>query len=242
MFRQIIFILTVLLSVHTAVPTWSANSRTLIRDAEVEITIRTFATPLFHAARLNAQDVEFYIVNNEALNAFVTSGQKLFINSGLILNADNVNQIIGVIAHETGHISGGHLSRVKDALSRASTTSVLSLILGGAASIATSKSNIGAAIVAGGQAAAQRNFLKYSRIQEAAADIAALKFLDKTGQSAEGMLAFLEKLSDQELLSPAQQNPYVRSHPLTRDRVATVAYHVANSPHSGKPISSKLID
>ena len=241
MFRHIIFILTVLLFVHTTVPAWTA-SPTLIRDAEVETTIRSYATPLFRAAGLNAQDVEIYIVNDKALNAFVAGGQKLFINSGLILNADSVNQIIGVIAHETGHIAGGHLSRLEGALSRVSATSILSLILGGAATIATSRSDIGKAIVAGGGAVAQRSFLSYSRMQEAAADIAALKLLDQTNQSAEGMLNFLNKLSGQEFLNPTQQNPYLRSHPLTRDRVATITRHVANSPYSGKPISGKLID
>jgi len=241
MFRHIIFILTVLLFVHTAVPAWTA-SPTLIRDAEVETTIRSYAIPLFRAAGLNAQDVEIFIVNDNALNAFVTSGQKLFINSGLILNADDVNQIIGVIAHETGHIAGGHLSHLQGALSRVSATSILSLILGSAATIATNRSDIGKAIVAGGQAVAQRSFLSYSRIQESAADIAALNLLNQTNQSAEGLLNFLKKLSGQELLSPTQQNPYVRSHPLTRDRIATIARHVANSPHSGKPALGKLID
>tara|TARA_Y100001960_G_scaffold331110_1_gene427064 strand:+ start:404 stop:1762 length:1359 start_codon:yes stop_codon:yes gene_type:complete len=242
MFHRFTFILTTIILFNTVVPAWAADKPSLIRDTEVESTIRTYAAPLFNAAGLNTQAVEIYIVNDETRNAFVTNGQKIFINSGLILNADNVNQIIGIIAHETGHIAGGHLTHLSNALSRVSATSILSVILGGAATAATNKSNLGAAIIAGGQAVAQRSFLKYSRVQEAAADIAALRLLDQTGQSARGMLEFLKSLGEQELLSRAQQNPYVRSHPLTRDRIATIAHHVSKSPNSNKQTPAKLLD
>ncbi len=242
MFRHITFVLTTIFLSITVFPAWATDRPSLIRDTEIETTIRAYATPLFNAAGLDTQNVEIYIVNDDTRNAFVTNGQKLFINSGLILDTHNVNQIIGVIAHETGHIAGGHLSHLSNALSRTSAASILSIILGGAATIATSKSDIGAAIIAGGQAAAQRSFLKYSRVQEAAADIAALRLLDQTGQSAKGMLDFLEGLGDQELLSPAQQNPYARSHPLTRDRIEIISHHVSNSPNSNKPTPDDLVD
>jgi len=207
----------------------------LIRDAEVENTIRAYATPLFSAAGLKASDVKIFIVKDNTLNAFVAGGQKLFINTGLILNADSANQVIGVIAHETGHIAGGHLSRVHDALSKNSAASILAFVLGGAAALATGRGDVGAAVAAGGQSIALRNFLAYSRVQESSADHAAMKYLDATETSAEGLLQFMEKLGDQELLSPAQQDPYVRTHPLTRERIDALQHHVKTSSSSNTP-------
>ncbi len=220
----------------------AAKRPSMIRDAEVENTIRIYATPLFRAAGLRPEDVDIFIVRDGTLNAFVAGGQNLFINTGLIMASEDANGVIGVIAHETGHISGGHLSRVHKALSKGSAASVLATILGGATAIATGRADVGAVIAAGGQSVAARNFLAYSRVQESSADHAAMKFLDQTGHSARGLLSFMEELGDQELLSPAQQDPYVRSHPLTRDRISAVQAHVNKSPHSDKPVSPQLAD
>lgn len=210
----------------------AAQGIRLIQDTEIENTLRIFSTPIFKAANLKASSVEIYIVNDDSLNAFVAGGQKLFMNSGLLLQSETANQIIGVIAHETGHIAGGHLSRIHSALSKSSVPAILAMILGGAASVATGRGDVGAAIMAGGQNVAERNFLAYSRTQEGAADHAALGYLDKTKQSARGLLAFMRKLEDQDLLSSAQQDPYIRSHPLSSHRVATVENHVESSPFS----------
>ena len=207
----------------------------LIRDAEIENTIRTYATPVFRVAGLDPSHVRIYLVNDRSLNAFVAGGQRLFINTGLLLRSDNANQIIGIIAHETGHIAGGHLSRVQSALAKNSVPVILSYILGGAAVIATGRGDIGSAIIAGGQTIALRNFLSYSRTQEASADQAAMKFLDATEQSANGLLDFMRHLSDQELLSATRQDAYVRSHPPTEKRISTIAAHVASSPYSDTP-------
>jgi predicted Zn-dependent protease len=210
----------------------TAKGVSLIRDAEIENTIRDYATPVFKAAGLQPDAINIYLVNDNTLNAFVAGGQKIFFHTGLLLKSDNANQIIGVIAHETGHISGGHLSRTHDALSKSSAPAILSYILGGAATLATGRSDVGAAIVAGGQTLGQRSFLKYSRTQEASADHAALKFLDATKQSSTGLKEFMGFLEDQELLSAASQDPYVRSHPLSRDRITTIENHVRDSPYS----------
>ncbi len=204
----------------------------LIRDAEIENTIRQYATPVFRAAGLTPSSVNIYIVKDNSLNAFVAGGQNLFIHTGLLMRSDNASQIVGVIAHETGHISGGHLSRTQDALSTSSIPTIISYILGGAATLATGRGDVGAVIIAGGATASMRNFLSYSRGQESAADQAALTFLDQTNQSAQGFLEFMQILEDQELLSTANQDPYVRSHPISSDRVTTIAHHVEVSPYS----------
>lgn len=204
----------------------------MIRDAEIENTIRLYAAPVFRAAGLEPDDINIHLVKDNTLNAFVAGGQRLFINTGLLLKSTSANQIIGVIAHETGHISGGHLSRMQKALEATSVPMILSMLLGGATILATGRGDIGGAIIAGGQTIAVQNFLQYSRTQESSADQSALRFLDATGQSARGLLEFMETLSDQELLSTYRQDPYVRSHPLTRDRITTIAEHNANSPYT----------
>ena len=208
-----------------------ARSFSFIRDAEIEDTIRLFGAPLFAVAGLEPSAVRVYLVKDPSLNAFVAGGQKIFINTGLLIASDNANQVIGVIAHETGHITGGHLARSQDALRDASAQSILAFVLGAAAAVA-GQAGAGQAIIAGGTQLAQRSFLKYSRVQESSADQAALSMLEQTGQSAKGMLVFFDKLGDQEALLTASQDPYVRTHPLTRDRVDTIRAHVARSANS----------
>lgn len=212
----------------------------LIRDSEIEDIIRAWADPLFTAAHLDASSVRLLIVNDPGLNAFVAGGQNLFVNTGLLIATDSPGEVIGVLAHETGHIAGGHLARSADAIRDAQATGLFAMLLGiglvvvGAATGANT-AGAGGALIAGGQSTGMRSFLAYTRSQERSADQAAVTLLDRTQLSARGMLAFLEKLADQELLVIARQDPYVRSHPLSRDRVDFIAEHVRGSPWSDVP-------
>ncbi len=221
----------------TAVMTLSAPAEgariSLIRDAEIENTIRTYATPLFAAAGFDADQVRVFIVNDARLNAFVAGGMNLFLNTGLLLASESPGQVIGVIAHETGHIAGGHLARTQDALRGASVATILAYVLG-AAAIAAGSADGGAAVIAGGQSIAQQTYLRYSRSQEQAADQFAVTVLDETGQSAKGLLQFLEIMADQEMLLTSSQDPYLRSHPLTRERIGFIRHHVETSPYSDR--------
>lgn len=201
-----------------------------------------YATPIFRAAGLDPNGVSVYIVNDNSLNAFVAGGQKLFINTGLLLKAETPEQVIGVMAHETGHIAGGHLSRVHDQLRNASAISILSTIAGVAAGVAAGRSDVGTAAILGGQNVATRNFLAYSRTQESSADQAGVKFLTKAGISARGMLQFMQTLEGQELLSTASQDPYMRSHPLTTERVDFIKNYVSNSPLKDAKVSPELYE
>jgi predicted Zn-dependent protease len=212
-----------------------AQKFSLIRDAEIENTIRVFSTPLWQAAGLAPDSIQVLLVNDDALNAFVAGGQNLFINTGLLIRAETSLQVIGVIAHESGHISGGHLSRMGDQLDNVGYSSLLGALLGAGAAVLTGRGDVGAAVMAGTSGAGVRNFLAFSRTQEASADAAAMRFLEGTGQSARGFLEFFEILGEQELLSVAQQDPYVRTHPLSRDRVEAVRAHIAKSRHSSAP-------
>jgi len=209
----------------------AARKSSLIRDAEIEDTIRAYTTPLFAAAGLDASVVEVHIVNSPDLNAFVTGGQKIFVFTGLLQASTAPAQIIGVIAHETGHIMGGHLARTQEALRAASSQSIITMLLGVAAIVA-GQGDAGTALIVGGQQVGLRGLLKYSRSQESAADQAALKLLEATRQSARGLADFLDILGDQEALLPESQDPYVRSHPMTGERIAAVQRHLERSPYS----------
>ncbi|MEM7653193.1 MAG: M48 family metalloprotease, partial [Pseudomonadota bacterium] len=210
----------------------SGQGLRLIRDAEIEDTIRTYATPLFTIAGLEPSAVDIILVNDRALNAFVAGGQRLFMNSGLLMRAETPNQVIGVIAHEVGHISGGHLVRSRDALNRATTQQIVSILAGLAAAVASGRGDVGVGVLSGGQDVALRSLLQYSRAQESAADQAGVRYLDQTGQSSRGLLEFFKILGGQELLLSSSQDPYLRTHPLTRERVSFIESHVEQSRYS----------
>jgi predicted Zn-dependent protease len=223
-----------------------AQSRSIIRDAEIEALLRDYAVPVFRAAGLDPGAVEVVIVKDSGINAFVAGGQRIFINTGMLTEAETANEIIGVIAHETGHIAGGHLARTHAQLERASIESILTTVLGAAAIAAGSavgNSQIGAAgagIARGGSGFAQRSFLKYARGQEAAADQAAVRYLSETGQSAKGMLSMFERLSEETLVTLRNVDPYVLSHPLPQERVALLRRLATSSPHFNRDDPAEL--
>ena len=219
----------------------SARAISLIRDTEIENTIRVYSRPIFEAAGLEASDIQIHIVNDTTLNAFVAGGQRLFINTGLLMRAEHAGQVIGVIAHETGHISGGHLVRLQESLRHSTAKSILTLVLGGIAAVATGQAEAAGAVIAGGATIQQRSILSYTRTMEQAADQAAVAFLDEAGYSGRGLLQFLSTLSGQELLSSERQDPYLRSHPLTRDRIEFMRNHVATSRSSDTPLRNDLV-
>ncbi len=240
----VLFIVAVALSVAVAGIPRTGNAQaprlSLIRDAEIEETIRAYSTPLFQAAGLEPSAIKVLLVNDNSLNAFVAGGQNLFINTGLLMRTENAGQVIGVIAHETGHIAGGHITRLSDAASDASMKSIVAMLLGAAAGIASGRGDVGQAIALGGLQVGQRDLLSFTRTQEGEADQAGLKFLSATQQSARGLLEFFNILGDQELVGARYQDPYTRTHPLTRDRINDVGHFVERSPYSNNPISPEF--
>ena len=210
----------------------SAQAFGLIRDAEIEATIRAYAEPLWVAAGLNAPFVQVHLVDDDQINAFVAGGQQLFIYSGLLMRSKNANQVIGVIAHETGHMAGGHLARMQDELRHRTIESVLAMVAGVGAGVATGNPGVGMGTMILGQDINQRTFLQYSRTQEASADQAALKFLDATHQSSRGLLEFFRILEGEMALFGGNQDPYLATHPLVPERIEAVQAHVDVSPYS----------
>ncbi len=207
----------------------------LIRDSEIESTIRTFVTPLFNAAGLDPDAVKVYIIDQNALNSFVTGGQNIFITTGLLMRAESAGQVIGVVAHETGHIEHGDLARTAGELAGIQNEALAAQILGILLAIGTGNGGAAAAAAAGGAQLAQRSFLSYSRGQEASADQAAVKLLDATHQSARGLLDFFRILDSETLLAGAHLDPYLQTHPLTPERIAFVKNWVAHSNYTDVP-------
>lgn len=210
-----------------------------IRDAEIENLLEDYSNPIFLAAGLKPDEVHIGIINNKSLNAFVAGGKNMYFHTGLILEAETPNVVIGVIAHETGHIVGGHLARTSDALASARKPMLLATILGVGA-LAAGQADAGMALITGGQQIAKGSYLSFSRAQEASADQIALRLLEKTEQSAHGIRDMMDELADQEALSGVHQDPYVRSHPLSRNRVNFIEEGMKSSNFSDRTDSPEL--
>jgi predicted Zn-dependent protease len=189
-----------------------------IRDAEIEHLLRDYTDPLLREAGLQPSAIEIGLISDSNINAFVANGQNIYFFTGLITEADTPNVVIGVVAHEIGHIVGGHLARSSDAMAKASRPMLIGAILG-LGSILAGSPDLGLALLTGGQQLGQASFLTYSRAQEASADQVALRLLEGTEQSAQGIIDLMDHFAGQEILSEARQDPYIRSHPMSRDRV-----------------------
>ncbi|MGC6472247.1 MAG: M48 family metalloprotease [Parvibaculales bacterium] len=217
-----------------------ADAGGFIRDAEIEKLIRDYSRPIFLAAGLKPDNIGIGLIDDRRINAFVTGGQNIYFHTGLLLEAETPNMVIGVIAHETGHITGGHLARMSEALEESMKPAILATILGIGA-IAAGQGDAGMAILSGGSQIAERNFLAYSRAQEAAADQVAVELLSSTGQSPEGIRDLMDHLADQEILSEVSQDPYVRSHPISRDRVNFYQNWLETSPYADAQDDPELV-
>jgi predicted Zn-dependent protease len=212
----------------------------VIRDVEIENTLKSYGEPIWLAAGLNPSSIRVVIVNDSALNAFVAGGMNIFFHTGLLQSTTNAAQLIGVLAHESGHIAGGHLIRGTIAMKEASMQAILSMVVGTAAAVLSGNPSAGAAVMTGGQSVAQRSILSFSRMQESSADAAGMRFLDTAKLTSKGLLEFLQKLSGQELLPLDRQSEYTRTHPLTQDRIDAVREHVDNSPCSDRNPSAEM--
>ncbi len=226
MFRKgVLVIISTMLSM---IATADAQVGQLIRDTELENSIRAYTAPLLEAVGLDGTSVQVHIINHSDVNAFVSGGKNIFIFTGLLQSSQTPNQLIGVLAHEIGHIRAGHLARTQEALRKATTQRVVAMLLGTAAVVA-GQGKASAAIISSGRHVSLRGFLQYSRNQESAADQAAFKILEETEQSAKGFVEFLKILKSQESLLSASTNPYLRSHPLTLQRISAAKRHLTAS-------------
>jgi predicted Zn-dependent protease len=219
----------------------------LIRDAEIEQLLRDYTTPILRAAGLGPQNVQVVIINDRAFNAFVMDGRRIFVNSGALFESTTPNQIIGVLAHEAGHIAGGHLAKMRQEMANAQTQLILATLLGVGAMVAGAKtgagqnaSQIGMAALSAPQEIIRRSLLSYVRAQEEQADKAGVKFLTATGQSAKGMHETFRRFADQTMFTARGIDPYVQSHPMPTERVRALEEVARTSPYWDKKDPAEL--
>jgi predicted Zn-dependent protease len=192
----------------------------VIRDAEIEQLLRDYAQPILRAAGLAKQNVRVVVLSDRSFNAFVMDGRHIFINAGALFDAKTPNEVIGVFAHETGHLAGGHLQRLREQLASAQTASIIALLAGIGAAVAGSRAGAGAgdvgmAAIMAPQQAIMRTVLAYVRTQEDQADHAGVKFLNATGQSPRGMVELFKRLSSESLFNSRYIDTYMQTHPMT---------------------------
>ncbi len=211
----------------------------LIRDAETEKFLHELSDPIFRAADLDVQNIKIYIVNDNSINAFVSGGQNVFINTGLILKFRTPDALIGVIAHETGHIAAGHLARSSEGAEQAQGAMLLSYLLGIGAAVAGSP-EAGIALISGGSGSAQRLYMKFTRTQEEAADQHAIEYLDKMKYPADGLIKLLEFFEAEMVGYKGQIDEYLLSHPVSQKRIDLIKSRSADKRFSDKKINQKL--
>ncbi len=214
-----------------------AQNLPLIRDTEIENLLNDYARPIFHAAGLGSGRIRVRIVQNDAFNAFVLDGRNVFVHTGTLMQAQTPNEVIGVIAHESGHITGGHMAAFRARVAKDQTRALLAQILGiglmvaGGVAGANELGGAGQGVLYGGNEIVMRSLLAERRQQESAADQAGLTVLNATKQSGRGMLATFERFAQQEYISDAQKEAWARSHPLSTDRLARLRQLVESSPY-----------
>ena len=212
-----------------------AAAQSLLRDSETELLFKNISDPLISAAGLDPKSVRVVLLNDPEINAFVAQGQVVYIHSGLLTSADNVSQLQGVIAHELGHVAGGHAIRGSEGANKATAITILSLVLGVAA-IAVGAGDAGLGVIAAGQQAALGSYLAFSRAQESTADQAGASYLGKAGISGKGSLEFFKKLQNQEYrLAIFAKDSYDRTHPLSSERIATLEQLYKKDPAWSRP-------
>ncbi len=222
-----------------------AQDISLIRDAETEALIADYTAPIFKAARVASNNIKVHLINDTSFNAFVIDGRNMFINTGAIMQSQTPNELIGVIAHETGHIVGGHNTALRQQISKMQTAAmmlqVLSLgaVVGGAATGNADTAQAGTALMYGGQQVLMRSILSYRRAQESSADRAAVGFLNESHQSAAGMLKIFQFFAN-ESIGAIRVDPYVQTHPVPLERIAQLEEIAKKSPYFNEKDSPQL--
>ncbi|MHC2284867.1 M48 family metalloprotease [Bradyrhizobium barranii] len=222
-----------------------AKGPPILRDTETEQLLREYTRPILRAAGLEKQNIQMVIINDGSFNAFVADGRRIFVNYGAIMQSETPNQIIGVLAHETGHLAGGHLSKLREQLANAQTQMIIAMLLGaGAIAVGSTRgsnsagnnglANAGAAAIAGPQEMIRRTLLSYQRQQEENADRAGVKFLTATQQSPKGMYETFKRFTSESLFASRGADPYLQSHPMPAERVASLQEFASSSPYWDK--------
>ncbi|WP_323768915.1 M48 family metalloprotease [Antarctobacter sp.] len=225
------------ISMMAAAPVQAAT--TLLRDADIEYALRQLGAPILSAAGLSPQQVDIIVIDDGSLNAFVVDTQHIFLHSGLIMKLDSAEALQAVIAHEAAHISNGHISRRLGNLRAARTAAGIGMALAAAAAAAGANKQAAAGVALGSQGSAMRLFFSHTRAEESAADISSVRFMSRAGVDPRGALEVQKLFRGQEALSVGRQDPYMRTHPLTRDRLRALEGLVAGTKTPGRDATSQ---
>jgi predicted Zn-dependent protease len=221
-------------------PAAAAGDGSVLRDSETELLFKQMSKPLIEAAGLDPNSVDVVLLKDDEINAFVERGQTVYLQSGLIEAADNVDQVQGVVAHELGHVVAGDAIRADSGMKHATGISLMSLVLA-AAAIAAGAGDAGVGIMMAGQRAALGDMLAFTRAQEATADASAARFMSKAGINGKGLLDFFAKLQNQEYrLAVYSTDSFDRSHPLSSERIQSLEQKLRADPAWGKPSDPAL--
>jgi predicted Zn-dependent protease len=239
-----LLMMVVMLGVASAPPAMAQDDdgagASVLRDSETELLFKDVSRPLIEAAGLDPANVDVVLLNDPEINAFVDRGQTVYIQSGLLAAADNVNQLQGVIAHELGHVAGGHSIRMGQGVKGATTLTYATMVLGALALLAGA-GDAAMGVMLAGQQAAMGKFLAFTRTQEASADAAAVKYLHTAGVSGKGMLQFFAKLQNQEYrIGVYAKDSYDRTHPLSSERIQAMEQSFKSDPAWDKPVDPDL--
>ncbi|MEO9337016.1 M48 family metalloprotease [Mesorhizobium sp. SB112] len=237
--------LALVVSLSASINSHAQSRLPVVRDAEIEALVRDYARPILKAAGLSRSGINIILINDSSFNAFV-AGRRMFINTGALLQAETPNEIIGVLAHEAGHIAGGHQERLREQLARAQTMAIVAGLLGigaavaGAAAGSGELAGAGSGLAMGGGEMARRGLLGYQRTEEVTADRSAITYLQATGQSAKGMLTTFKRFQSALSLSGARVDPYQVSHPMPRERIANLETLARASPYFDRTDPAEL--
>ena len=239
-----LFMMVVLLAFATVQPAVAqSNSDSgpqVLRDTETELLFKDLSRPLIVAGGLAPNSVNVTLLNDPEINAFVSQGQTVYLQSGLIEAADNVNQVQGVVAHELGHVIAGDSIRSGQGEKQATAISILSLVLG-AVALAAGAGDAGMGIMQAGQRAALGEMLAFTRGQEATADATGSRLLSQAGISGKGMLDFFNKLQNEEYrLAIYAKDSFDQTHPLSSERIQALQQKLKSDPAWGKPVDTAL--
>jgi predicted Zn-dependent protease len=216
-----------------------ASAQSAIRDTEIEGIIHEWSAPVFTAMGLEPSEVEILLINDNDLNAFATRGRIMGVNTGLILRTRSPNELLGVIAHEAGHIKNRHTLR--DGAQGAAMQPMLMTMALGALALAAGSPQAGAVLLGNSQYFGTLSALRYMTHQEGEADNTGARALENAGESGRGLVNFFENFRSQEVFSDARRFPYFRSHPLSSDRIENLRRFVSEQSNYGRTDSPERV-
>ena len=244
--RSFVFATSIIAALCATIQPTLAQDIAVIRDTEIERVLRSYEEPLLVAAGIDPHTVKLYLIQDPSINAFATQSpidadsEDIFINTGTFMQLTSPNQIIGILAHETGHIAGGHMLRSADAMRKASIPMLIGMVVGIAAMVAgAGDAGMGAIML--GQQAAMSQFMAFSRVQEATADQMGQKFLLATHQSGDGMVQVFQKFANEDAMAGAYNHDFISDHPADRERIDLLQREADLSPYKNKPDSPEVV-